>query len=136
MGNTPQCFECFYYAEKEPNDGCLMDGWCTCPHQLKYGANGHKRAIPLKRMNTRANYECGWWEDAETRDSHFDVVTGKVRQKFVRCYGADGEEYHPCGSAYKFNGLYYCVDGGMLKNYGGKCAGALPPDQDEQLKLW
>ena len=83
-GNSPKCSSCYYFTEKEPNDGCMLDGWCVCQHQLVYGVNGKKRSIPLDRMNVRRNGECSWWEDAEDRISHFDYVTGKYRDKNIQ----------------------------------------------------
>jgi hypothetical protein len=85
-GNSPKCSSCYYYAEKEPNDGCLRDGWCSNPYECSHGVNGKKLDKPKERVPVRWNQGSGCynWEDAEDRISHFDYVTGKYREKNIQ----------------------------------------------------
>ena len=76
MGNTPKCYECYFYKDKEQGDYCRYDGWCYHPKQCKYGINGRIRREAQSRIPVRRGSECRWWEDAEDRISHFDVMTG------------------------------------------------------------
>ncbi len=75
MGNLPKCSDCFWYSEKEPHDGCRLDGWCSNEYQRTVGVNGHKREKPLERYEVARNHACRRWEDAESRLTHFEVMT-------------------------------------------------------------
>lgn len=75
LGNTPKCISCYYYRDREPNDKCRYDGWCTNKYNCSHGINGKKRDKPLEREPVMWNWECRQWEDAETRLTHFEVCT-------------------------------------------------------------
>lgn len=79
-GNTPKCWECFFYREKTGND-CSLDGWCLNPFQLSHGINGKLREKPKEKEAVRANNFCRQWEDAETRTNYFDVITGRYKEQ-------------------------------------------------------
>ena len=83
-GNSPKCSSCYYFTEKEPNDGCLHDGWCGELHQCMYYGNGKKREKRLVRCQTEWNSWCRYWEDAEDRISYFDYVTGRYRDMNIQ----------------------------------------------------
>ena len=76
-GNTPKCYECYFYEDKEPGDWCRLDGWCRNPYQCTHIANGKRRTAPVLRVPVMRGHECYYWEDAENRLTHFEVMTGK-----------------------------------------------------------
>ena len=52
-------------------------GWCVEPYNCSHGINGRKYDKPKEREETCANeMACDRWEDAETRISRFDYMTG------------------------------------------------------------
>ena len=78
MGNTPKCYECRWYREKEDGEQNKRDGWCTCKKALRTNAIGQKRENPPEREPVMQNDECSWWEDAEfPYINHFEAMTRK-----------------------------------------------------------
>ena len=80
LGNSPKCCECFFCREKEQNDGCRYDGWCTNKAQLRKGINGHIREHPPEREPRYWNSRCSLWEDAEDRLTAFEVECRKPEE--------------------------------------------------------
>lgn len=81
-GNSPKCYECYFYTANEGQNKC--DGWCSNPYQLNYGINGRKRDKPLDRYAVNKNWCCRQWEDAEERFTHFECVTGTYRNNPIQ----------------------------------------------------
>ena len=77
LGNDPRCKDCYWYREKEADDKCLFEGWCTCKKELATGINGRKREHPPERKAVHDHWCCQWWEDAEERLTHYEVMTRK-----------------------------------------------------------
>lgn len=87
LGNTPKCITCYSYREKEPNDGCLYDGWCTNKYYCSHGINGSKRSKPPEREAVMWMWSCRRWEDAEARLTYFEVLTRTPEE-----WRSDGEK--------------------------------------------
>lgn len=64
MGNLPKCAECKYWRDKEPNDHCRFDGWCT------------KGKAKTKHWND----VCHDWIDAENGLTHYEVLTRQLEE--------------------------------------------------------
>lgn len=78
LGNTPKCWSCLWYREKEEARETPFDGYCTNKKQLSRGINGRKLEHPPERSGVlMTRHACKDWQDAEQPDiTHFDVVTG------------------------------------------------------------
>ena len=74
-GNSPSCWSCYYYEETKP-----QKGWCNEPYNCSHGINGKRLETPRERIPTRSSVHCSYWEEAETRISYFDYVTGKYKE--------------------------------------------------------
>lgn len=81
-GNTPKCYECFYYSEIM--SGSSIRGCCNNEYNLTHGINGKIRTKPLIQYFTNWNNFCRQWEDLEDRFSYHDCVTGKYREEKVK----------------------------------------------------
>lgn len=61
-GNTPACYECFFFRETEEGERNQKDGWCYNKTQCATGANGRKRSRPPEREPVNYNNSCRSWE--------------------------------------------------------------------------
>lgn len=75
LGNSPKCIDCYWYREKQDGDNCRHDGWCVNPKALAVGVNGRKRSHPPEKEAVMWNVACKRWEDADTRLTHYEVMT-------------------------------------------------------------
>lgn len=71
IGNSPKCKDCYYYTEKTEHDNCRHDGWCSNWHY------DHGRKVSDKPHAVMWHECCSWWEDAEDRLTHYEVVMRK-----------------------------------------------------------
>lgn len=78
-GNSPMCWSCYYYNEAETSKE-WYDGYCVNEWQLTHGINGKLRAKKRELEFVRCNWSCRQWEDAETRCTYFDYITGKYKE--------------------------------------------------------
>ena len=80
-GNTPACYECFFFRETEEGERNQKDGWCYNKTQCATGANGRKRSRPPEREPVNYNNSCRSWEDAEDRITHYEATTRKAEER-------------------------------------------------------
>lgn len=79
-GNNPMCWSCYYYIEAEGKKE-WFDGYCINDYNLTHGINGKLRTKKIARIPERWNDHCRQWEDAETRCTYHDYITGKYREQ-------------------------------------------------------
>lgn len=74
MGNSPKCCECKYYREKEADEPCMEDGFCTIGHTA---INGKKKKV--EKIAVSHNWDCDYWIDAENDlIGHYEAIVHKA----------------------------------------------------------
>lgn len=78
-GNCPSCWSCYYYEETKHQKGLCREEY-NCSH----GINGKRLKTARESIPTHSSWHCSYWEEAETRISHFDYVTGKYKERHLQ----------------------------------------------------
>lgn len=75
MGNSTRCSECYWFREPRDGEKRTLDGYCT--NTKARGINGHipENPRPEEPVLDVWGMGCRHWEDAETRFTHYEVMT-------------------------------------------------------------
>lgn len=75
MGNSTRCSECYWFRKPRDWEKCQLDGFCGNINNR--GINGHvpENPKPEEPVLDVWGMSCRHWEDAETRFTHYEVMT-------------------------------------------------------------
>lgn len=75
MGNSTRCSECYWYRAPRDGEKCKLDGYCT--NIKNRGINGKRpdNPKPEEPVLDVWGMGCTHWEDADTRLTHYEVMT-------------------------------------------------------------
>lgn len=75
-GNNPFCRDCYYFhMECEDDKKEHAKGYCYNKRMFEKDCQGNRRENVPDKWRTEPYFCCRWFEDAYSRQNHFDAVT-------------------------------------------------------------